>query len=283
MAPQAVIEKLVVPSTKERAPIEVDFTYSVEKPPVVALDAQLATPLGTVHQLLPASAAAIEGERGGGRFGFDLRALPPGAAELTLALVLPDGARGEPASARFEVPGGGGAAPKLGAVSVIDEKIARPGGDDVVYGRLALGVTAADEELVTLWVSVGAPDGTQTIATAAPPAGRKGTVAFAAFGAGHQLGTYGVAVCAIDAAGNVSQTREAKVELTDGDGARGPSVTAFKPVAAAAGDEVTLLGRGLDAQVLVVEVAGVPADVLDAQPTRCASGCPRSTRRAGSW
>jgi hypothetical protein len=88
MAPQARIENLAVPSTKEREPIEVDFTYIAEKPPIVALDVVLTTPLGAVHELLPASLAVIEGPRGAGRFAIDLRTLPPRASDLTLALVL---------------------------------------------------------------------------------------------------------------------------------------------------------------------------------------------------
>ena len=59
MAPQARIEDLVVPRAKERGPIEVDFTYTAERSPIVALDVVLATPLGTLHELLPASLAGI--------------------------------------------------------------------------------------------------------------------------------------------------------------------------------------------------------------------------------
>jgi hypothetical protein len=265
MAPQARIENLAVPSTKEREPIEVDFTYSADEPPIVALDVVLATPLGAVHELLPASLAGIEGPRGAGRFAIDLRTLPPGASELTLALVLADGKPGEPASAGFEVPGGDGRPPKLRGVAAVDERVARPSGDDLVLARLTVAATPAEHEIATTWSRLRNPDGTETVAAAPPPPARKGAVPFAAFGAGHELGEYGIAVTLVDAAGNLSETLEARVELVVDDGARGPSIEGFKPAAAAAGDEVVVRGRGLDAEGIEVEVGGVPAAVLAAE------------------
>jgi hypothetical protein len=264
MAPQARIEDLVVPRAKERGPIEVDFTYTAERSPIVALDVVLATPLGALHELLPASIAGIEGPRGAGRIELDVRSVPPGASELTLAPVQEDGKVGEPARAGLEVPGGGGRGPRLRGVSPLDERVTRPGGDDVVLARLTVAAAPGDDELVTTWTSLRQPDGTETAAAAPAPPEGKGNVAFAAFAAGHELGKYGVAVTLLDAAGNVSETHEAAIELVADGGAQGPSIEGFKPTAAAAGDEVVVRGRALDAEGLTVEVGGIPAAVLAA-------------------
>src|SRR5215207_971758 len=192
MAPQARIEDVVVPRATERGPIEVDFTYSAERSPIVALDVALSTPLGAVRHLLPASLAGIEGSRGAGRIVVDLRTLPAGAGELTLAPVQGDGKLGEPASAGVEVPGGEGRGPRLRGASVVDERVTRPNGDDVVLARMTVAAAPGEHEVVATWVRLRQPDGTETASAAPPSPPKKGSVTFAAFGAGHELGTYGV-------------------------------------------------------------------------------------------
>jgi hypothetical protein len=226
MAPLARIEDLVVPSAKEREAIEVDFTYSTAKSPIVALDVVLETPLGSVHDLLPASLAGIEGPRGAGRLHLDLGAPPAGAGELTLTLVQADGKRGEPASASLEGPGSDGGPATLRGVSAVDETVTRPSGDDVVLARLDIAATGGERELVATWIRVRQPDGTETAAAAAPAPGKKDTVIFAAFGADHELGKYGIAVALLDAGGNPSETLETAVELVAEGGAEGPSIEA---------------------------------------------------------
>ena len=260
---QPRIEGLVVPTVKERGPIEVDFVYSASSS-IVALDVALLTPLGTVQQLLPASHAGIEGRRGAGRIALDLRAVPAGESELTLVLVPAKGKRGEPASAAFTVPGGDGGAPRLRGVSAVDERVMRPSGDDLVFASLSLEAASGEHEVVATWTRSRQPDGTETVSAAPAPPEGKGGVPFAAFGAQHELGEYALAVTLLDAAGNVSDTLEAAVELAADDGAQGPSIVGFKPAMAMAGDEVVVSGRGLDVDGLRVEVGGHEAAILAA-------------------
>ncbi len=261
---QARIEDLVVPTTNEREAIEIEFVYAARSP-IVALDVGLATPLGTTRKLLPASFAGVEGKRGAGRFDLDLRAVPPGPSELTLTVVQADGKPSDPVSATFEVPGtGGGAAPRLRKVGALDERVTRPGGDDLVLGSLTVVTAPGDHDLAATWVRLRQPDGHETVAVAPAPPEDKGSVTFAAFGAEHELGEYVVAVTLLDAAGNTSETLEAAVALVADGGAQGPSIDGFKPATASAGDEVVVRGSGLDVEGLTLEVGGIEAAILGA-------------------
>ena len=265
MAPKPRIEKLVVPRFEERQPIEVDFRFSVKGLKDALLEVALNTPLGVVRELVPTTLASVEGRRGAGRLGLDLGALPPGASELTLALVAADGTRGEPASVELEVPAGEGEPPSLLGLRAPEGRITRPHGDDVVFGQLVLAAEPGDHELVAAWMRIRRPDGAEIATATAPPsavARDEGRVTFATFGAGDELGEYVVSLTLLDAAGNQSKTLEAVVKLVAKGGAQGPRIKSFAPGEAAVGDEVVVRGHGLDPDQLAVEVGGVPAPIL---------------------
>ena len=143
----ARIDNLTVPAFDGRGPIECDFTFVARGARVASLDAALTTALGIVRQLIPAAVAGMEGARGGGRLALDLAALPAGPCELTLAIVDEDGRRGPPASAAFEVTGGGGVGPVMLAVEAVvrtDHAAPRGGRRARPAGRRGQGRRARD-------------------------------------------------------------------------------------------------------------------------------------------
>jgi hypothetical protein len=261
-----LIQRLNVPAADERRPVEVDFTFDGRGRQVVALDVFLATPLGVVRQQIPAAAVGIESVRGAGRLTLDLSALPAGAHELTLALVGEGERRGPPASASFEVAGMGGAGPTLVGVRPASERITRPrGDDDIALARFALEGASGEGQLTAVWIRLRTPAGAESVTAVAPPDREEREVTLAAFRSGDELGEYAAGVTLLDAAGNLSETLEAAVELVPEGGATGPSIDGFTPKAARAGDEVVVHGQGLGAEGIEVEIAGVPVGVLAAE------------------
>jgi hypothetical protein len=255
-----------VPAADERRPIEADFTFDGRGRPVVSLEVSLATPLGVVQQPIPAAAVGMDGTEGAGRLLIDLSTLPAGAYELTLVLVGSRGRRGPPASAPFEVGGTGGAGPTLVGIGPVSNRITRPrGDDDIVLARLALEGKPGESELTAVWIRLRTPGGTESVTAVAPSHEGEREVTLAAFRSGDELGEYAVGATLVDAAGNLSETVEAAMELVSEGGATGPSIDGFSPKAASAGDEVVVQGQGLDADGLGVEVAGVPVAVLAAE------------------
>ena len=261
-----MIQSLTVPAADQRQPVEVDFTFDGRGRKLVSLDVSLATPLGVVRQLIPAAAVGIEAVRGAGRLTLDLTALPAGAHELTLALVGPGKRRGPPAGASFEVAGEGGAGPALDKASPVSSRITRPRGkDDIVLAGLTLQGAPGDTELTAVWIRLRTPAGVESLTAVAPPHDEEREVTLAAFRSGDELGEYAAGVTLVDAAGSLSETVEAAVELVSEGGATGPSVDGFSPKAANAGEEVVVNGRGLDGEGLAAEVAGVPVAVVAAE------------------
>ena len=261
-----LISNLTVPAADERRPIEVDFTFDGRGRPVVSLEVSLATPLGVVQQTIPAAAVGMDGIEGAGRLLIDLSTLPVGTYELTLAPIGAGERRGPSANAPFEVGGTGGAGPTLVRIGPVSKRITRPRGDhDVVLARLALDGRPGESALTAVWIRLRTPAGTESITTVAPPHEREREVTLAAFRSGDELGKYAVGATLVDAAGNLSTTVEAAVELVSEGGSTGPSIDGFSPKTASAGDEVVVHGQGLDADGLGVEVAGVPAAVLAAE------------------
>jgi hypothetical protein len=260
-----VISNLTVPAADERRPIEVDFTFDGRGRPVISLEVSLTTPLGVFQQLIPAAAVGMEGARGAGRLVIDLSTLPAGPYELTLALVGAGERRGPPASAPFEVGGTGGAGPALSAMSPVSKRFTRPrGADDIVLPRLTFEGTPGEAELTAVWLRLRTPAGAESVTAVAPPQEGEREVTLAAFRSGDELGEYAAGVTLVDAAGNLSETVEAAVELVSEGGAEGPSVDGFEPRSARAGEEVVARGRGLVSEALEVEVAGVAVPVLEA-------------------
>jgi hypothetical protein len=257
---------LTVPAADERRPVEVDFVFDGRGRQVVSLDVSLATPLGVVRQSIPAAVVGMDGTEGAGRLLIDLSTLPAGAHELTLALVGVGERRGPPASAPFEVGGTRGAGPTLVGSSPVSKRITRPrGDDDIVLPQLIVEGKPGDSELTAVWIRLRTPAGAESVTAVAPPHAEEREVTLAAFRSGDELGEYAAGVTLVDAAGNVSETVEAAVELVSEGGATGPSIEGFSPKAASVGDEVVVHGQGLDAEGLQVEIAGVPVAVLAAE------------------
>ena len=209
-----MVSNLTVPGADERRPIEVDFTFDGRGRPVVSIEVSLATSLGVVQQLIPAAAVGMDGTEGAGRLLVDLSTLPAGACELTLALVGAGGRRGPPASTPFEVGGAGGAGPTLSALSPVSKRVTRPRGDeDIVLPQLVIEGKSGDSELTAVWIQRRTPAGAESVMAVAPPRTEEREVPLAAFRSGDELGKHAAGVTLVDAAGNISETLEATVEL----------------------------------------------------------------------
>jgi hypothetical protein len=249
--------------------MQVDFGFDTRRSRVVALDVELATPLGVVRQLIPAAVAGIEGARGSGRLGIDSTIFPAGTCELTLALVTADGRHGPSVSAAFDVAGGGGKGPILRALRPLSKRMTQPKNDeDTVIARVAIEAEAGDGEPVAAWANMRTPAGSETLATAELPDQARDEpfeVSLAALRARDELGKYAVGVALVDASGNVSEFRETTIELVSDRGTVGPSIDSFSPRIARAGDEVVVHGRGLGPGELEVTVGGIPAPVVSAK------------------
>src|SRR5262249_45001447 len=162
--------------------------------------------------------------------------------------------------------GTGGAGPTLVGILPVSKRITRPrGADDIVLARLTLDGKPGGSALAAVWIRLRTPAGSESLTAVAPPPEREREVTLAAFRSGDERGEYAVGATLVDAAGNLSETVEAAVELVSDGGATGPSIDGFSPKIARTGDEVVVHGQGLDTDGLGVEVAGVPVAVLAAE------------------
>ena len=268
------LHRINVPQPADRGALKVGFTYEAGSAPIAVVEITAETTLGGVTDTAPSGLAGAVQHSGAGVVTLNLAALPAGRCELALVLVDRKQRRSAPASFGLDVPGGpeGARRPVLRAVGAEQERLTRPGGNDLVNAWFVVGCERGGSELAGVYVRVRAPGGGQRgfVAPLPPQAGDAGVarVRLLAFGAAEALGVYQVAVAVLDADGNASEAREAAVELVESGGLAGPRVDGFEPGVAAAGETISVRGRGFDGAELAVLVGDSRVGVLTAARDR---------------
>lgn len=267
------IHDVNVPPPADRGAIQVGFTYQAGSVPIAVLEITAETRLGRLAGTVPAEFVGAV-HAGGGVVTLNLASLPAGRCQVTLVLVDREERRGAQFAFGLEVPGGeqSAADPVLGAVRAEQERLTRPDGDDLVNAWFVVACERGRSALSGVYVRVSGPDGDQAgFAAPLPPQAEEldaVRLRLLVFGAAEALGVYRVVVTALDADGNTSGTQSAAVELVQAGGTQGPRVDGLEPLAAAAGEPITVHGGGFDGEELAVQVGDVRADLLAVAPDR---------------